>query len=158
MTPLLALFLMADPTGLSTFLDDAAAKGDIPGVVIVIQKGGKTIFSKAAGYADLESKRPIRVDDIFMMASTSKPIAATAILTLADKHKLTLDDKVQKYFPEFTGTSSTSIHRNGRPTAAAIADGSAGCNADSRASILTANSRCLSPIARRNEPADSTGP
>lgn len=106
MTPLLALFLMADPSGLSTFLDDAAAKGDIPGAVVVVQKNGKIIFSKAAGYADLESKRPIRVDDIFMMASTSKPIAATAILTLAGKHKLSLDDKVQKYFPEFTGNST----------------------------------------------------
>jgi CubicO group peptidase (beta-lactamase class C family) len=106
MIPILGLLLMADPTGLTTFLDDAVAKGDIPGAVVVVQKNGKTIFSKAAGYADLESKCAIRVDDIFMMASTSKPIAATAILTLVDQGKLSLDEKVQKYFPAFAGDST----------------------------------------------------
>ncbi len=106
MTPILGLLLMADPAGLSTFLEEAVAKREIPGVVVVVQQNGKTVFSKAAGYADLESKRLLRVDDIFMMASTSKPMSATAILTLVDQKKLSLDDPVRKYFPEFAGNST----------------------------------------------------
>lgn len=106
MTPLLGLLLMAGGSGLDTFLEEAVRKGDIPGVVVVAEKNGKTVYSKAVGYADLASKRPMRVDDVFMMASTSKPVSATAILTLVDRGKLSLDDPVRKYFPEFGGDST----------------------------------------------------
>jgi len=106
MTALFGLLLMAGASGLDTFLEEAVRKGDIPGVVVVAEKNGKTVFSKAAGYADRESKRPMRVDDIFMMASTSKPVSATAILTLVDGKKLSLDDPVRKYFAEFGGDAT----------------------------------------------------
>lgn len=106
MTLLLGLLLMADPTALAAFLEQSVERGDIPGVVVVVQREGKAVFSKAAGFADLSTKKPIRTDDIFMMASTSKPMAATAILTLVDQGKLALDDRVKKFFPAFAGEST----------------------------------------------------
>lgn len=106
MTFLLGLLLVADPSALAAFLDQAVQAGEIPGAVVVIQQDGKTVFSKAVGMADREAKRAMRGDDLFMMASTSKPLAATAILTLVDKKKLSLDDAVTKFFPDFPGKST----------------------------------------------------
>ncbi len=106
MTMLLGLLLMTDPSALSAFLEQSVERGDVPGVVVTIRKEGKTVFSKAVGFADLATKRPIRTDDVFMMASTSKPMAATAIMTLVDQRKLSLDDRVKKFFPAFAGEST----------------------------------------------------
>lgn len=106
MMPACGLLLMADPSALAGFLDQAARDSQVPGVVVMIQRDGRTVFQHAAGFADLEAKRPMRVDDIFMMASTSKPMSATAILTLVDQKKLSLDDPVKKFFPEFAGNST----------------------------------------------------
>ena len=103
MTFLFGLLLLADLGG---FLDQAVQNGDIPGVVVVIQRDGKTVFSKAAGLADRETKQPMRLDNIFMMASTSKPMAATAMLTLVDQKKLSLEDPVTKFYPAFAGKST----------------------------------------------------
>jgi len=106
MTFLLGLLLLGDPSALAAFLDQAVQAGEIPGAVVVIHQEGKVVFSKAAGLADREANRPMRVDDIFMMASASKPLAATAILTLVDRKKLSLDDTVTKFFPDFPGKST----------------------------------------------------
>lgn len=106
MMPTLGLLVMADPSALAGFLDHAAREGKVPGAVVMIQRDGKTVFQHAAGFADLEANRPMRADNIFMMASTSKPISATAILTLVDQKKLSLDDPVKKFFLEFAGTST----------------------------------------------------
>ncbi len=106
MTFLFSLLLMADPSALTSFLDQAVHNGDIPGVVVVIQQEGKVVFSKAAGLADRDAKQPMKRDSMFMMASTSKPLAATAILTLVDQKKLSLDDRVSKFFPDFQGKST----------------------------------------------------
>jgi len=99
----LGLLLMTDLGG---FLEQAVKNGDVPGAVIVVQRDGKTVFSEAAGFADREGKVPMRADNIFMMASTSKPLAATAILTLVDRKKLSLDDPVAKFYPAFQGKST----------------------------------------------------
>ena len=88
MTFLIGLLLLADPAALAAFLDQAVQKGDIPGAVVLVQKDGKVVFSKAVGLADRETKRPMRLDDIFMMASRSLAFTAlssesTAALALA---------------------------------------------------------------------------
>src|SRR6478609_7756577 len=73
---LLAAF---DGHAISEALRKGIAAGLAPGAVVVIQQHGQIIFEEAAGFADLETSRPMRTDDIFMMASSSKPFAATAI-------------------------------------------------------------------------------
>jgi CubicO group peptidase (beta-lactamase class C family) len=107
----LALFLPAvlgafDGHGLSELLRSAVAGGRVPGAVVAIQQHGKIVFEEAVGFADLESRRPMRTDDLFMLASSTKPFAATAILTLVDRGLLRLDDRVSAYFPAFPGAST----------------------------------------------------
>lgn len=72
-----------------------------PGAVYYIASGGKIIHSGAVGLADVESKRPIKENTIFRLASMSKPITAVAIMILVEEGKIGLDDQVSRFIPEF---------------------------------------------------------
>ena len=76
------------------------------GAVTVVARRGQVVSLQAVGYHDLESKKPMRVDSIFDIRSVSKPITAIAIMMLMEDGKLTLNDPVAKYLPEFRRTSS----------------------------------------------------
>ncbi|MEM6718173.1 MAG: serine hydrolase domain-containing protein [Bacteroidota bacterium] len=71
-----------------------------PGVAAGIVKDGKIIYTKYAGYANLEDKVFIGEDSRFNIASNGKQFTAFAILTLEEKGKLSLDDDIRKYLPK----------------------------------------------------------
>jgi CubicO group peptidase (beta-lactamase class C family) len=65
-----------------------------PGMSLAVARRGKLIYSRAAGLADREAKKPVRPDALFRIASVSKPITAVAVLQLVEQKKLGLDDPV----------------------------------------------------------------
>ena len=68
-------------------------KNDLPGGEVAVSKDGKIVYSRAFGYADLDRKVPVQTDNLFRIASCSKPITATAVMKLVQDGKLHLDDK-----------------------------------------------------------------
>ncbi|MEZ5355628.1 MAG: serine hydrolase domain-containing protein [Bryobacteraceae bacterium] len=84
---------------------EAVESKQIPGAVVVVREKGRNVVEEAAGWAVIEEKRPMRVGDIFMIASSTKPFSATTIMTLVDRGELRLDDPVRKFYPEFAGSS-----------------------------------------------------
>ncbi|NUQ62188.1 MAG: beta-lactamase family protein [Pirellulales bacterium] len=82
--------------------------GEAGGVVTLLARQGRVVHIEAVGYADVESKRPMRTDTIFAIASMSKPITATAVMVLADEGKLKVDDPVAQYLPEFADAALES--------------------------------------------------
>lgn len=74
---------------------------DGPGVAAFVSAGDKVLFSKAYGFADLGTKGPITGKTLFNLGSISKTFVANAILMLRDEGKLSLEDSLIKYFPEF---------------------------------------------------------
>ena len=74
---------------------------DEPGGAILIMKGDSIIFSKGYGLADLETLEKIDSKTLFNIGSISKTFVANAILMLQDEGKLSVDDPIAKYFPEF---------------------------------------------------------
>lgn len=72
-----------------------------PGIAILLAQDGKIIFKQAHGLADIKSNRPLSVSSINFLASTSKPISTTCLMMLVDEGKISLDDPVSKYLPEF---------------------------------------------------------
>ncbi|MEP2239398.1 MAG: serine hydrolase domain-containing protein [Maribacter sp.] len=83
-------------------LQDLVNAEKVPGIAITVLKGGKTIFQKGFGYADLEQK--IRIDSkqsIFRVASVSKPIAATALAHMVQDGLIDLDESFYSYVPDF---------------------------------------------------------
>ena len=76
-------------------------RGDIAGAVSLVARKGKVAYFEAQGMADLESKRPLRTDAIFRLASMTKPVTSLAIMMLQEEGLLLIDDPVSKYLPEF---------------------------------------------------------
>jgi CubicO group peptidase (beta-lactamase class C family) len=74
---------------------------DEPGAAVLVMKGDKVLFDKGYGIADIETKVPIDGNTFFNIASVSKQFTAVAILQLAEAGKLSLEDPVSKYFPDF---------------------------------------------------------
>jgi len=82
-------------------IDQAITENRIVGAVVLIAQDGKLVYERAAGFADRESNKPMRLDTLFRLSSVSKPIVTVAALALADRNKLSLDDPVTKWLPEF---------------------------------------------------------
>ena len=74
---------------------------DEPGAAVLVLKGDNIIFDKGYGIADIDTRIPIDGNTFFNIASVSKQFTAVAILQLAEQGKLSLEDPVSKYFPEF---------------------------------------------------------
>ena len=53
------------------------------------------------GYADVAQQRPIKLDNVFMQCSQTKGFCGVTIAKLVEEGKLSLDDPVSKYLPEF---------------------------------------------------------
>jgi N-acyl-D-amino-acid deacylase len=66
----------------------------VPGASIAVTNGGRVVFARGYGYADVASRQKVDPESLFRIASISKPITAVAILQLVEGGKLTLDDKV----------------------------------------------------------------
>ena len=76
---------------------------EIAGAVTLVATPDRIIHSDAIGKADIGESRPMRPDNIFWIASMTKPITGTAVLMLHEEGKLSVDDPVEKYIPEFQG-------------------------------------------------------
>ncbi|MBK7320767.1 serine hydrolase domain-containing protein [Candidatus Villigracilis affinis] len=72
-----------------------------PGVAVIVAKNGQAIFRKGHGMANLELGVPIEPDMVFRIGSVTKQFTAVAILILAEQGKLSLDDSVTKFLPDY---------------------------------------------------------
>lgn len=82
---------------------------ELAGVVTLVAKDGKIVHLAADGWADLASQTPLRTDALFSVASMTKPVTAVAVMMLVEEGKLTLDDPVSKYLPEFARPNLDAI-------------------------------------------------
>jgi len=73
----------------------------ISGAVTLVATPERTLHLDAIGKADIGEGKPMRPDTIFWIASMTKPITATAVLMFHEEGKLSVDDPVEKYVPEF---------------------------------------------------------
>jgi CubicO group peptidase (beta-lactamase class C family) len=85
------------PESLQSLVDS----NQISGAVALVATKDQVLHLSAVGESDLASGRKMRTDDIFWIASMSKPVTAVAVALLADEGKLAFDDPVGKYLPEF---------------------------------------------------------
>lgn len=73
----------------------------ISGAVTLVARHGKIVHLGAVGDADLANQRAMKNNSMFAIASMTKPIVATGLMILVDEGKVSLDDPVSKYIPEF---------------------------------------------------------
>ena len=88
----------------TTYARDALQKyvdsGEMPGAVNVFYKHGVQ-ETACIGYSDIDAKRPITIDDPYMQCSQTKGFCGVTIAILVEEGKISLDDPVSKYLPEF---------------------------------------------------------
>lgn len=84
-------------------MDKTIAAKEIAGSVTLVAGPDEILHLAANGDADRENKIPMKVDSIFWIASMTKPVTGTAVMMMQDAGKLSVDDPVSKYLPEFKG-------------------------------------------------------
>lgn len=76
---------------------------ELAGAVMLVANKDQILTTEVVGWADIAAKQPMKADSMFWIASQSKPITGAAFMMLVDEGKVTLDDPVEKYLPEFRG-------------------------------------------------------
>ena len=116
-------------TGLSTFgavkesgtayakeaLTPYVESGELPGAINVFYNNGVQ-ETCCIGYADVAAKRKITMDDVYMQCSQTKGFCGVTIAKLVEEGKITLDDPVSKYLPEFKELWILQSNANGVKT------------------------------------------
>lgn len=106
----LAFLFLSSPlfaaTPFETFVDEVMAQqmadAHVPGAVVIVVRDGKVAFSKGYGFANLETRTPVDPEKtVFRIGSITKVFTATAVMQLADRGKLALDDDVNRYLPSW---------------------------------------------------------
>ena len=75
---------------------------DEPGAAVLIMKEGQILFENYYGLSSLPNKTKVDSNSNFCIASISKQFTAVAILQLVSKGKVSLDEPLKTYFPEYT--------------------------------------------------------
>ncbi|WP_405569236.1 serine hydrolase [Winogradskyella sp. Asnod2-B02-A] len=84
---------------------------DAPGATILVAKNGKTIYRKAVGKSSLELDVDMIPENVFMLASITKQFTAVAILMLEEQGKLSLNDPITKFIPDYpTHGKTITVH------------------------------------------------
>jgi CubicO group peptidase (beta-lactamase class C family) len=73
----------------------------LAGAVTLVANQESVLSLEAIGFADVAAGKLMRSDALFWIASQSKPMTATALMMLVDEGKVSLDDPVAKFLPEF---------------------------------------------------------
>ncbi|MBQ4336857.1 MAG: beta-lactamase family protein [Lentisphaeria bacterium] len=93
-------YRLSDTTFAKDALTPFVENGQLPGAICVFYKNGIQ-ENTCIGYADVAAKRPITMDDVFMQCSQTKGFCGVTIAILLEEGKISLDDPVSKYLPEF---------------------------------------------------------
>ncbi len=96
-----ALAAAKTPSEKADVLLERAIKANDPGLAVLVAQGGKILFEKGYGLADRDHDVPVTPQTTFRIGSITKQFTAAAILKLQEEGKLSVDDKLSKYIPDF---------------------------------------------------------
>lgn len=86
---------------LSRQLSTAVDRGDVPGVVALVVGPDGVLYQGSAGRQDVARNVEMKPDVLFRIASMTKPVTTVAVLMLVEGGRLSVDDPVSKYLPNF---------------------------------------------------------
>lgn len=75
-------------------------KHKLPGASLAVGRGGRVLYARGFGWADVEAKKPVQPDSLFRLASISKSITGVAMMRAVEQGRLSLDDKILPWLGE----------------------------------------------------------
>src|ERR1017187_4251654 len=77
------------------------AQGRVVGASVLVARDNQIIFHKGYGFADLGLEAPTKADTVYSVVGPMMPITGIAIMQLVERGKLSLEDDISKFIPEF---------------------------------------------------------
>lgn len=84
---------------------------DGPGAAVLVARGDEVIYRGARGLASVELNVPLSPDHAFRIGSVTKQFAAAGLLKLVDAGKLSLDDPLSKFLPDFPNAAKITVRQ-----------------------------------------------
>ncbi len=141
---------------LREYLKSTADARRVAGCSLLVTQDGKTIFREGFGLADVAAGKPFATDAIAFMASNTKWISATVLMTLVDDGLISLDDPIGKYLPAFKDMPVRGAARPGNPTIRQCLSHTSGMAGNETSTALSNRNITLqqsaAQIARENTP------
>jgi CubicO group peptidase (beta-lactamase class C family) len=92
------------PDAVDEYIRSEMAKQHIPGLALLVSRGGQPLREQGYGLANVELQVPVKPETIFQSGSVGKQFAATAVMMLVEEGKMGLEDPLTKYFPDAPAT------------------------------------------------------
>ena len=86
---------------LDSIMHNYVDNNDFSAIQTAIVKNGEIIHYNSYGYSEIETKKSLKEDDVFRIASMTKPIVSVALMKLYEEGRFKLNDPVYKFIPEF---------------------------------------------------------
>jgi CubicO group peptidase (beta-lactamase class C family) len=90
---------VAQINSIGAFVTTEMARTHVPGVAVGIYSRGKILLEKGYGLSNVELEVPVKPQTMFQSGSVGKQFVAAAIMMLVERHRISLDDSIAKYFP-----------------------------------------------------------
>jgi len=109
-----------DPAAIDAFLSSQVREKELVGLSVAIVRNGQIEFMRGYGKSSLESGAPVGTNTMFAIGSVTKQFTSACILLLAEEGKLTVADKVARYYPGLTRAGDITLldlmhHTSGYP-------------------------------------------
>jgi CubicO group peptidase (beta-lactamase class C family) len=95
----LYLLFRSRPSDFDAAITQEMQSAKVPGAAVLIIRDGQIELAKGYGLADPETGRAVTPDTMFTIASISKTVTATALMTLYEQREFSLDDDINPYLP-----------------------------------------------------------
>jgi len=102
----------ATKTKLAQALDQALTQVSTPGVIVGVRVGRQT-WTATRGVTDTTTKEPVKVDEYTRVGSVTKTFTGTLIMQLVDEGKLSLDDTIDRWFPDLPDGNQITVRMLG---------------------------------------------
>ena len=82
-----------------------------PGLALTIMRDGKVVLASGYGKRSIEDGTPVEAETPFAVGSVTKQFVSASVLLLAEEGKLSVDDRVGKYFPDLTRAGEITLYQ-----------------------------------------------
>lgn len=82
-----------------------------PGVSVIVTRRGQTVYAAGRGMGDVAGRRPLAASSVFRLGSITKQFTAAVILQLVGEGRISLDDPLSRFFPDYPQPGATATVR-----------------------------------------------